>query len=139
MSAPILFLCPHGAAKSVIAAAYWNRLAEQRHISLAADAAGTEPDENVSPVVAEMLRGEGLDVSKHRPRKVTREELAQAQRVISIGCTLEDLDIPAERVEDWSDVPMVSQNPTGARDAIRAHVEKLMAEFTRKPSRLGTE
>lgn len=130
----ILFLCPHAAAKSVIAAAYWNRLAKERGLSLTADAAGTEPDETVSPVVVELLGAEGMDVSSHHPRRVTREELEQAQRVVSMGCGLDDLDIAPERVEQWSDVPMVSQNPIAARDVIHAHVERLMNDLDQRPS-----
>ena len=35
----IIFLCPHNAAKSVIAAAYWARLAAQRGIAMRATSA----------------------------------------------------------------------------------------------------
>src|SRR5687767_1728452 len=107
MTSTILFLCPHHAAKSVIAQAYFNRLAQQKNLPFAADSAGTEPDDNVSPAVANMLLAEGMDVRDHQPRRVTAAELDQAARVISIGCALADLEIAPERVESW-DVPMVS-------------------------------
>lgn len=129
MSSKILFLCPHHAAKSVIAAAYFSRLAQQHLLPFTADSAGTEPDEAVSPKVVEMLLAEGIDVSGHIPRRVTQHELMQAQRVISMGCTAEELNIAPERVEQWSDVPMVSQDLYGARDAIRIHVETLVAQL----------
>jgi len=58
MSANILFLCPHNAAKSVIAAAYFNRLAQQIGLQWLADSAGTEPSEAVSPNVVTMLGDE---------------------------------------------------------------------------------
>jgi protein-tyrosine-phosphatase len=129
MSSTILFLCPHGAAKSVLAAAYFNRLAQQSSLPLTADSAGTEPDEAVSPVVVKMLRIEGIDVSQHLPRRVTRDDLEQAQRIVSLGCALEDLEIAPERVEQWLDVPLMSQDPDGSRDAIRSHVEALVAQL----------
>jgi arsenate reductase len=129
MTANILFLCPHHAAKSVIAAAYFNRLAPQSGLTISADSAGTEPDPAVSPVVIAMLSREGMDVLQHKPRRVTVEELIAAQRIISMGCPAEHLEIAPERVEQWNDLPNVSQNPEGARGAIRAHVEPLISEL----------
>jgi arsenate reductase (thioredoxin) len=130
MNNTILFLCPHHAAKSVIAAAYFNRLAAQHGLNFVADSAGTEPDERVSPAIAAMLEAEGIDVWGHQPRQVQADELNAAARVISMGCALADLETAPERVENWDDIPMVSQDLPGARDAILRHVEALAAELT---------
>ena len=40
----VLFMCPHGAAKSVLASAYFRRLAKERGLNVEVDSAGTEPD-----------------------------------------------------------------------------------------------
>lgn len=128
MKQTILFLCPHNAAKSVIAAAYFNQLAQENMLPFIGDSAGTEPSEAVSPVVAAMLSREGIDVSGYQPRHVTSEELHTVKRTISIGCTQEELGETA-RVEYWNDVPPVSQNPEGAREVIRNHVRQLAAEL----------
>ena len=130
MTDTILFLCPHHAAKSVIAEVYFNRLAQQKNLPFIADSAGTEPDDKVAPSVAEMLLAEGIDVRHHQPRRVTGVELEQAARVISIGCALADLEIAPERVESWDDVPMVSQDLPGSRAAILRHVEVLVDELS---------
>ncbi len=82
MTTTVLFLCPHHAAKSVIAAAYFNRLAQQRGLPVRADSAGTDPADVVSPVVMDLLRRESIDVSDHQPRQVTQTDLTQAQRII---------------------------------------------------------
>lgn len=129
MTSTILFLCPHHAAKSVIAEAYFNRLARQNGLSVRADSAGTDPDAAVSPAVVNLLRNEGIDVSSHQPRLVTKDELIQALRIISMGCTPDEVGVPSARVEQWTDVPMVSQDIFGARDAIRTHVESLIAQL----------
>src|SRR5262245_2097473 len=60
MSERIVFVCPHGAAKSVIAAAYCQQLADQWGVALHATSAGTEPDAEVSPAVVALLRTEGI-------------------------------------------------------------------------------
>jgi arsenate reductase (thioredoxin) len=132
MKQTILFLCPHNAAKSVIAAAYFNTLAQEAGLTYVGDSAGTEPSEKVSPVVAEMLSSEGIDVSAYQPRQVIPEELKSAVRIISIGCTPDELGT-ADRVEYWDDVPMLSQNPEGARDTIRIHVRELVSELEAVP------
>jgi arsenate reductase len=122
----ILFLCPHNAAKSVIAAAYLERLAAERGLTLHATSAGTDPDPGVSPMVAGALLAEGIDVRAHRPRRVTAGELASAARVVSLGCDLGDLAPPGLVVERWDDVPSPSADLTGARAVIAARVRQLV-------------
>jgi protein-tyrosine-phosphatase len=126
MTEKILFLCPHAAAKSVLAAAYFNRLTKKQGLDFVADAAGTEPDEVVAPAVAKLLFGEGIDVSQHKPRRVTELELKTAYKVISMGCALEDLAIAPESVEEWLDIPAPSQDLVGARNRIEAHIQALI-------------
>jgi protein-tyrosine-phosphatase len=133
MKQTVLFLCPHHAAKSVIAAAYFNRLAQEYQLPLTADSAGTEPDAAVSPIVVAMLRDEGIDVSGHQPRRVTETELANAAQIISMGCTPEELGVDPERITLWSSIPPVSEDPQRARAAIFLHV-KALANTLRKSS-----
>ena len=130
MSERIVFVCPHGAAKSVIAAAYCQWLADQWGVALRATSAGIEPDAEVAPAVVALLRTEGIDVADQRPRRVTMEDLATAGRIISLGCDLGDLAGPEMVIEDWDDVPPPSQDLLGARDRICAHVEQLVVAIT---------
>jgi protein-tyrosine-phosphatase len=129
----LLFLCPHNAAKSVIAMAYWNHLAQQCGLAVIADSAGTEPSASVSPVVIALLAEAGMDVTHYRPRRVLVEDVRSAERIISMGCTAEELPLAPARIAFWSDVPLVSQQPEHAREVIRAHIEQLIAEL-RHPS-----
>ena len=126
----ILFLCPHNAAKSVIAAAYFERLSAERCPTLRATSAGTDPDPGISPGVAGALLAEGIDVRAHRPRRVTAEELARASRVVSLGCELGDIAPPGLVIERWDDVPSPSADLTGARAVIAAHVRRLVDRET---------
>jgi arsenate reductase len=127
----IVFLCPHGAAKSIIAAAYCQQLADRENVPLCATAAGTEPDAVVAPAVLELLRREGIDIADQRPRRVTPEELVAAARIVSLGCDLGDIQTAGMVVEHWDDVPPPSQNLLLARDRIRAHVEQLLETLRR--------
>ena len=130
MTATILFVCPHGAAKSVMAAAYFQQLADQHQLDYQALCAGTEPDAVVAPCVADLLRSEGVAFSTQPPRKPTADELELAERIISLGCTDIELGVAADRVEHWDDVPAPSQNLSGSRDAIFAHIESLIAQLS---------
>ena len=51
----VLFMCPHGAAKSVLAIRVLRRLAKERGLNVEVDSAGTEPDPSVAPAVATRL------------------------------------------------------------------------------------
>ena len=125
----ILFLCPHNAAKSVMAAAYARQLAAQRGLDLRVETAGTDPAPRTSPAVVDALRAGGLDVSDHRPRLVRDDELATAWRIVSLDCDLGDRSPAGGRVERWDDVPSPSQDLTAARQAIRRHLDRLLDEL----------
>jgi arsenate reductase (thioredoxin) len=125
MKQTVLFLCPHHAAKSVIAAAYFNRLAQEYQLPFAADSAGTEPDAAISPIVVALLREEGIDVSGQQPHRVTEAELASATHIISMGCTPQELGVDPERITLWSSIPPVSEDPQLARAAIYLYVKAL--------------
>ena len=56
----VVFVCLHGAAKSVIGAAHFRRLASARGLSIGAVAAGTEPDPQLAPGAVKGLTGDGL-------------------------------------------------------------------------------
>ena len=127
----IVFVCLHGAAKSVIAATYLNHLSTARGLDLRATAAGIEPEPDVPPQVCAGLLREGLDVGQYHPRRVTREELAAAWRVVSFGCDLSDVAPPSLGVERWDDVPLVSDGFQPARDAIATRIHKLLDGYER--------
>jgi len=122
----VLFVCLHGAAKSVIAAAHFRRLAEARGLAVGAVAAGTEPDPALAPGAVKGLAGEGLTAAPGRPRPVTLHDLSSATRVVSFGCHVTPAS--GQRVDQW-DVPAVSDGYDAARTRIVAHVEELVSEL----------
>ncbi len=122
----VLFVCLHGAAKSVVAAAQFRRLAAARGVAADAVAAGTDPDPELAPAAVKGLAGDGLPATPARPRPVTLYDLDSAGRVVSFGC--EVAPSKGQRVEQW-DVPAVSDGYAAARDRIVANVERLVAEL----------
>jgi hypothetical protein len=67
----VVFVCQHGAAKSVLAAALVERLAADRGVPLRALARGTEPEPQIALAVAAGLLVQGIDVGAWQPRPVT--------------------------------------------------------------------
>ncbi len=119
----VLFMCLHGAAKSVIAAAHFRRLAAARGLAIDAVAAGVEPDAELAPGAVQGLTGDGLRVAPARPRPVTLHDLDRAIRVVSFGC--EVTPTHGQPIEQW-EVPAVSDGYQAARDRIVANVERLV-------------
>lgn len=125
----LLFMCPHGAAKSVLASAYFWRLARERGLNVRVDCAGTEPDPAVSPAVAAHLKRNGYPDPDSNPRKVTPKDFTSAAVVISIGCDLSGLPAPRGRLLRWDDVPPLSEDFARADEAIRKRVIQLIEEL----------
>jgi protein-tyrosine-phosphatase len=125
----ILFLCPHNAAKSLLAVADFDRLAAARGLAYRAASAGTEPAGGPAPAVVAAMRAEGIDVAGYRPRSVTAEDIVGASRVVSLGCDVEDLPASPARIERWDDLPPVSQDLETARRVIRRRLEVLVDEL----------
>jgi arsenate reductase len=134
-SRSVLFVCLHGAAKSVLAAADFGRLAAQRGLDVTADSAGTEPDPEIAPGVVAALRAEGVEFGQRRPRQVTAADTARVDRVVTFGCELGEAMPAAVPVERWDDVPAVSENLPLARAAIRRHLDRLLDECAAQGAR----
>jgi arsenate reductase (thioredoxin) len=133
-STSVLFMCPHGAAKSVLASAYFQRFAKERGLNVRVETAGIEPEEVISPVVASHLREKGYTVPVGKPRAATRGDVDVADVVISMGCDLSGLPVPADKLRRWDDVPGPSEDFKAADEAIRRRVVQLVDELlARKP------
>jgi protein-tyrosine-phosphatase len=121
----IIFVCEHGAAKSILAAAYFNELAREENINMRAIARGTHPDAELSSKTIAGLQEDGLAPTESIPARLTREEIESARRIICF-CELPD-EYPQETiVEGWLDIPPVSEGYERSRDAIVSRLHKLI-------------
>ena len=123
----IVFVCEHGAAKSVIAAAYFNKLAQEKNLNAHAIARGTHPDLEVSPKAITGLKEDGLGPTERVPQQLSRADVQSAQRIISF------CELPAEyqakvSIERWDGVPPVSEGYQKARDSILEHINQLLKQ-----------
>lgn len=124
----ILFMCPHGAAKSVMASAYFQKLAKERGLNVRVDAAGTDPEPQLSKTVVAHLQKNGYAIPIEKPRGATAADMKSADIVISMGCDLSKLPAPKGALKNWN-VPDFSANFDVAEQAIRDQVTRLVDEL----------
>ena len=125
----VLFVCEHGAAKSVIAAAYFDKLAKNLHLPHRAAFRGVNPEPALSSVAEKGLKQDGIDTSGWKPARVTQNDLNEASRIVTLGCVLPAGTHVTSKVTDWSDIPSPSQNYSDARDQIEKQVRKLVDDL----------
>jgi protein-tyrosine-phosphatase len=127
----IIFVCEHGAAKSVIATAYFNKLAAERGLRVRATFRGTTPQDDLSVRAVAGLKADGMAVPTGKPSAITDGDIAEATHIFAIGCTLPSAAQASGKAADWSDVPD-DQGYAPMRDAIVRHVTALLNELQAK-------
>jgi protein-tyrosine-phosphatase len=125
----VVFVCEHGAAKSVIAAAYFNKLAAEKGLAHRAITRGTNIDPAFGQATVAGLRNDGFAPLEGAPRRVEAADLAGAERLVTFGVEA-PAGLPPVKREDWN-VPGPSANYAASRDAIKANVEKLVSELAK--------
>jgi arsenate reductase (thioredoxin) len=123
----IVFVCEHGSAKSVVAAAHFNRLAEERGLRFRAVSRGTVPDEAFPPAAMENLARDGLKPADPKPVKLAQADLDNALGVVTF-CEIPAEYKPPTGVETWT-VPPVSTDYAVSRDAILTEIERLLSRL----------
>ena len=130
-SAPaIVFVCEHGAAKSVIATAYFNKMAAERGLAYRAEFRGTDPQDALSVRAVAGLKADGVAIPSGAPTKIGAADIAKATHIFAIGCTLPAAAVSSGKSQDWSDVPE-DKGYEGQRDAIVRHVKELLDDLQR--------
>ena len=126
----IVFVCEHGAAKSIVAAAHFNHLAGASGLDIQAVARGTNPDTELSEAAVSGLAKDGLTPSESRPQKLSPDDIRSAQQIVSF-CELPPTYDQGITVEQWNGVPPVSQDYDKARDAILENIQDLLNRIRR--------
>ncbi len=115
----VLFVCVHNAGRSQIAAALTARLSGG---AVGVRSAGSDPASEINPVVVEVLRERGIDLSEEFPKPLADELVRGADAVITMGCGDACPIYPGKRYLDW-DVPDPAGQPREVVEAIVAEIE----------------
>jgi arsenate reductase (thioredoxin) len=113
----VIFVCEHGAGKSVVAAAYFNKIAKERNLDWEASCRGTNPDEEVSAPTKEGLSSDNLLDPKLSPQKLAQPDTANVERIILFTKLPDDFKTTIKS-EDWSSLPNIDSKYELRRDAL---------------------
>jgi protein-tyrosine-phosphatase len=128
----VIFVCVHNSGRSQMAEVFFNKLAGGKAQALSA---GTQPADEVNPVVVEAMREAGINISGNKPKMLTFDMVKKADKMITMGCGAEaEAVCPASFIEteDWA-----LEDPKGKsleqvrkiRDEIKERVSKLVKEI----------
>jgi arsenate reductase (thioredoxin) len=125
----LLFVCVHNAGRSQIAAGYVERLAGDR---VSVRTAGSEPADEIDPVVVAAMDEVGIDLSNEFPKPLTEDAVREADVVITMACGDACPIYPGKRYQDWEiedpagkDLEMVRR----IRDEIERRVRTLLSDL----------
>src|SRR5262249_561182 len=104
----VVFVCEHGVAKSVIAAAHFNRLPGERNLSVRAVARGTNPMQAIPAGVLAGLRADGLEPAE-KPTQLSEKDVDGREKVVAF-CKLPEKYYSMTSVDEWNDVPPVTED-----------------------------
>ena len=112
-----------------MAEAFFNQMARGKAKAISA---GSQPDDEVNPVVVKAMREEGIDISRNKPKKLTMEMMKGIDRAFTMGCE-DACPFTTVPVEDWE-----LKDPKGKsleqvrkiRDEIKGRVIKLIKEIS---------
>lgn len=126
----ILFVCVHNAGRSQMAEAFLRHLADGR---AEAQSAGMVPGERVNPIAAQVMDERGISLAAQAPKLLTQELVDWADRVITLGCDIdESCPVAITEVEAWG-LPDPSGQPLAVvrdvRDQIEERVSLLLSEL----------
>jgi protein-tyrosine-phosphatase len=96
----VLFVCVENAGRSQMAEAFAKAYGDG---NIEAVSAGTMPAREVNPLVVQVMRERGIDLSANRPKLITNEMVQEADMIIVMGCSAEGF-CPApllNKVVDW--------------------------------------
>jgi arsenate reductase len=124
----IVFVCEHGAAKSVIATAYFNTIAAERGLPDRATYRGAHPQAELSVNALTGLKEDGLTLPTEKPSPISAADVAGATHIFAIGCSLPSHAASSGKADSWDDVPE-DQGYAAQRDAIKRHVERLIDQL----------
>jgi arsenate reductase len=127
----VLFVCVHNAGRSQMAATLLHHHAAG---AVRVTSAGSEPADQVNPVVREVMAEIGIDLAQEFPKKLTTDAVEAADVVVTMGCGDACPVFPGKRYLDWQLTDPAGRSAAEIRpirDDIDARVRGLLAELTR--------
>jgi protein-tyrosine-phosphatase len=117
-----------------MAEAFFNFYARKEGVDAYAQSGGTRPASRVNPLAVEVMREVGIDISSQKPQMLQPEVLKKAERIITMGCKVEDacplLFVEAEDWEIEDPAEKSIEKFREVREVIKEKVKKLLGDFS---------
>lgn len=97
----ILFVCVENAGRSQMAEVFFRKYAPE---SLNVYSAGTDPSEQLNPLVVQVMNEIGIDLTNQKPKLLSNEMIEKSTKTVSMGC-MDKESCPAlsvNNVLDWN-------------------------------------
>jgi arsenate reductase len=128
----ILFVCVENAGRSQMAEAFAKKYGRDKVV---VSSAGNRPADKVNPVVVEVMKDKGIDISANKPKLITAQMAQEQDLTVTMGCNDQGI-CPGPFFKptiDWA-----LEDPKGKpiekvreiRDEIEQRVKQLMAQQT---------
>lgn len=96
-----LFVCVENAGRSQMAEAFARHYGKGR---IVAEGAGTMPGREVNPIVVQVMKEKGIDISRNQPKTMDLKRAQEADVIVTMGCSVEEV-CPApllKKAIDWN-------------------------------------
>jgi arsenate reductase len=125
----VLFVCVHNAGRSQMARGWLQHLAGD---AVEVRSAGSEPAEQINPVVVAAMREVGIEILAETPKVLTADAVRRSDVVVTMGCRDTCPVFAGKRYEDW-DLTDPAGQPIelvrAVRDDIRQRVIDLVSQL----------
>jgi protein-tyrosine-phosphatase len=130
----ILFVCVENAGRSQIAEAFASKYGKDRLIP---SSAGNKPTDKVNPIVVQVMKEKGIDISTNKPKLLTFQMAQESDLIVTMGCNDQGI-CPGPffnptiewKLEDPKGKPI--EKVREIRDQIERLVEELISELMEK-------
>ena len=123
----ILFVCIENAGRSQIAEGFFNKSAPEGYRALSA---GTKPVSQINPVVIDVMKEVGIDISNQKSKEITEDMMRNSFKTVNMGCMDKEscptLFLP--NVLDWN-LEDPKDKPIDKVREIRDEVEQRVKEL----------
>ena len=99
MTRDILFVCVENAGRSQMAEAFFRKFTEGK---FNVNSAGTVPSGNLNPIVVQVMKEFGIDMTKQCPKTISNSMISNSFKTVNMGC-MDKESCPALFVKDVID------------------------------------
>lgn len=123
----ILFVCVENAGRSQIAEGLFKKYVTSEYQPISA---GTQPVNETNPLVIEVMKEVGIDISKQTPKMISKEMINQSTKIVNMGC-MDKESCPAlflNDIVDWAIQDPKNESIDKIRE-IRDEIERKIKEL----------